>query len=80
MRATIRKWGNSAAVRMSAAVMEEARLEIDQAVDIRVEAGRVVIEPLVASEFTLDALLAGVTRDNLHEEEDFGAPVGREAL
>jgi len=65
---------------MSAAVMEEARLEIDQAVDIRVEAGRVVIEPLVASEFTLDALLGGVTRDNLHEEEDFGAPVGREAL
>jgi len=40
----------------------------------------VVIEPLVAPEFTLDALLAGVTRDNLHEEEDFGAPVGREAL
>ncbi|PWB90341.1 PbsX family transcriptional regulator [Methylocystis sp. MitZ-2018] len=80
MRATIRKWGNSAAVRMSAAVMEEARLEIDQTVDVRVEAGRVVIEPLVTPEFTLDALLAGVTRDNLHEEEDFGAPVGREAL
>ncbi|MGJ0454241.1 MAG: AbrB/MazE/SpoVT family DNA-binding domain-containing protein [Methylocystis sp.] len=80
MRATIRKWGNSAAIRMSAAVMEEARLEIDQAVDIRVEAGRVVIEPLAAPEFTLDALLAGVTRDNLHDEEDFGAPVGREAL
>ncbi|QGM93451.1 PbsX family transcriptional regulator [Methylocystis rosea] len=80
MRATIRKWGNSAAVRMSAAVMEEARLQIDQPVDVRVEEGRVVIEPLVAREFTLDALLAGVTRDNLHEEEDFGAPVGREAL
>jgi len=80
MRATIRKWGNSAAVRMSAAVMEEARLQIDQPVDVRVEDGRVVIEPLVTPEFTLDALLAGVTRDNLHEEEDFGAPVGREAL
>ncbi len=80
MRATIKKWGNSAAVRMPVAVMEEARLEIDQAVDVRVEEGRIVIEPLVAPEFTLDALLAGVTRDNLHEEEDFDAPVGREAL
>lgn len=79
MRATIKKWGNSAAVRMSAAVMEEARLEIDQAVDVRVEDGRVVIEPLVAPEFTL-ALLAGVTRDNLHEEEDFGAPKGQKIL
>lgn len=80
MRAKVKKWGNSAAVRMPAAVMEEARLAIDQAVDVRVEAGRVVIEPLAAPEFTLDALLAAVTRDNLHEEEDFGAPVGREAL
>lgn len=80
MRATVKKWGNSAAVRMPAAVMEEARLEIDQAVDIRVELGRVVIEPVAAPEFTLDSLLAGVTHDNLHEEEDFGAPVGREAL
>jgi len=80
MRATVKKWGNSAAVRMPAAVMEEARLEIDQPVEVRVEDGRVVIEPIKAPEFTLDALLAGVTRDNLHEEKSFGPPVGREAL
>jgi antitoxin MazE len=65
---------------MPAAVMEEARLEIDQPVDVRVEDGRVVIERVEAPEFTLDALLAGVTRDNLHEEEGFGPPVGREAF
>lgn len=80
MRATVRKWGNSAAVRMPAAVMEEAKLEIDQTVEVRVEGGRVVIEPVAAPEFTLDALLAGVTRDNLHEEESFGPPVGREGF
>lgn len=80
MRATVRKWGNSAAVRMPAAVMEEAKLEIDQPVEVRVEDGRVVIERVEAPEFTLDALLAGVTRDNLHEEEGFGPPVGREAF
>ncbi len=79
MRATVKKWGNSAAVRMPAAVMEEAKLAIDQPVDVRVEDGRVVIEPLV-TKFTLDSLLAGVTPDNLHEEESFGPPVGREAL
>lgn len=80
MRATVKKWGNSAAVRMPAAVMEEARLEIDQPVEVRVEDGRVVIEPVTAPEFTLDSLLAAVTRDNLHDEQDFGAAVGREAL
>jgi antitoxin MazE len=60
MRATVKKWGNSAAV--------------------RVEDGRVVIEPVTTPEFALDALLSGVTRDNLHDEEDFGPPAGREAL
>jgi antitoxin MazE len=80
MRATIRKWGNSAALRVPATVMEEAKLEIDQPVEVRVEEGRVVIEPVTPREFKLDELLAGVTRDNLHEEEGFGPPVGREAF
>lgn len=39
-----------------------------------------VDEPIAAPQFTLDELLAGVTRDNLHEEERLGPPVGREAL
>ena len=80
MRATVKKWGNSAAVRVPAAVMEEARLEIDQPVDVRVEQGRVIIEPLATPEFSLDRLLAHITPENLHEEESFGPPVGRETL
>jgi antitoxin MazE len=80
MRSTVRKWGNSAAVRMPATVMAEAKLEIDQPVEVRVEDGRVVIEPVTPAEPTLDDLLAGVTAENLHGEEDFGPPVGREAL
>jgi len=80
MRSTVKKWGNSAAVRVPASVMEEARLEIDQPVDVRVEQGRVIIEPLATLEFSLDRLLAEITPENLHEEESFGPPVGREAL
>ena len=78
MRGTVKKWGNSAAVRMPISVMEEARLSIDQAVDIRAEGGRIIIEPVQA--FDLDELLAGVTDENIHEEVSFGAPVGKEAL
>jgi len=80
MRATVKKWGNSAAVRMPVAIMAEARLEIDQPVELRVEAGRVVIEPVATPEFSLDDLLAGVTAENLHEEASFGPRKGREAL
>ncbi len=80
MRSTVKKWGNSAAVRVPASVMEEARFEIDQPVDVRVEQGRVVIEPITPPEFSLDRLLADITPENLHGEESFGPPVGREAL
>jgi antitoxin MazE len=80
MRVLVKKWGNSASVRIPAAVMEAAALSLDQAVDIREEAGRVIIEPVRAQEFDLPELLAGITNENLHEEIDFGPPVGRERL
>ncbi|EDR9582153.1 PbsX family transcriptional regulator, partial [Salmonella enterica subsp. enterica] len=31
-------------------------------------------------EYSLDALMAGVTNENIHEEISFGAPVGKELL
>ena len=80
MRAIVRKWGNSASVRIPAAVMEAAQLELDEPVDVREEAGRVVIEPLRHKEFNLHELVKAITRTNLHEETDFGGPVGKEAL
>ncbi|CAN5125125.1 type II toxin-antitoxin system antitoxin MazE [soil metagenome] len=78
MRAQVKKWGNSASVRIPAAVMEAAALYIDQAVDIREENGRVVIEPVTAPAYDLDELLAAMTPDTFHEETDFGTPVGKE--
>jgi antitoxin MazE len=80
MQVLVKKWGNSASVRIPAAVMEAARLSLDQPVDIREEAGRVIIEPIRTQEFDLAELLAGITDENLHEEIDFGPPVGREKL
>jgi antitoxin MazE len=44
----VKKWGNSAAVRIPASVMEAASLDLDQAVDVREEGGRIVIEPIKA--------------------------------
>lgn len=46
MKVIVKKWGNSASVRIPAAVMEAAHLRLDQPVDVREEAGRVVIEPV----------------------------------
>lgn len=78
MNMYVRKWGNSAAVRIPAAVLDAAGLKADDAVEVREEAGRVVIEKAQSQPITLEWLLAGITPDNLHEEVDFGPPVGRE--
>jgi antitoxin MazE len=80
MRVTVKKWGNSAAVRIPAAIMEAASLSLDDAVDVREEGGRIVIEPLRQREYDLARLLADITPENLHAEVDFGSPKGKEAL
>jgi len=79
MKTTVKKWGHSASVRIPAAVMQAAQLRLDEPVDVREESGRIVIEPLRRREYDLAELLKGITRDNLHEEADFGRPLGREA-
>lgn len=79
MKAVLRKWGNSAAVRIPSAVMQAADLRVDQPVDIREDSGCIVIEPARRNQYDLAALLRGITPENLHNETDFGGPVGREA-
>ena len=79
MRVHVKKWGNSASVRIPSGIMRAVDLRIDQAVDVREEGGRIVIEPLATSGADLDSLLAAMTPDTFHEEVDFGHPVGREA-
>ncbi len=80
MAAVIRKWGNSPAVRLPVSVMSAAKLELGQKVQITVEEGRIIIEPLGRIEYSLDRLVAGITRGNTHKEVSVGAPVGKEAL
>lgn len=46
MRATIAKWGNSAALRLPKAVMEELRLKPGQQVDVVVQGSEARITPV----------------------------------
>ena len=78
MKVLVKKWGNSASVRIPAAVMQAAHLNLDDPVDVREESGRVIIEPIEHKEYKLDDLVRRITRENLHENVDFGGPVGNE--
>jgi len=78
VRATVKKWGNSAAVRIPASVMQATHLDLDEVVDVREEAGRIVIEPVQEKTYELGKLLKGITSKNQHRAVDFGPGVGKE--
>ncbi len=78
MEAVIKKWGNSPALRLSASVMKEAHLVMDQKVSVKVSRGKIIIEPAIRKEYKLEDLVAGINPRNTHAESDFGKPVGKE--
>ncbi len=80
VRAVIRKWGNSPALRLNASVMEQADFSLEQSVQLKVSRGRIVIEPAEPLDYRLDDLVAKITPDNLHGEVPTGHAVGKEVL
>ena len=78
MRVRVQKWGNSLALRIPKSFATETELDPGSEVDLTLEEGRLVITPLSEPAFSLDDLLAKVTRENLHGEVDLGSPRGQE--
>ena len=79
MRVSIKKCGNSGSVQIPVEIIQAAHLELNQVLDVRADNGRIIIEPVQQLGFDLGSLIAGITRENLHEEVDFGVPVSKEA-
>lgn len=80
MGVQVKKWGNSAAIRIPSAIMAAAALNVGQEVEVREEGGRLIIEPVLKPVYTLDELLAGMKPETFHDIVDFGSPVGNEAF
>ncbi len=78
MEAVIKKWGNSPALRLSASLMKEAQLALDQKVSVKVLRGKIIIEPATRQEYKLEDLIKGITPNNSHSEVDVGQPLGKE--
>ncbi|MGH7549611.1 MAG: AbrB/MazE/SpoVT family DNA-binding domain-containing protein [Gemmatimonadota bacterium] len=78
MRTTIGRWGNSLAVRIPRDLAEEAGLDAGTEVEFSIEGDRLLLAPTAQSRWSLEDLLARVTKENLHEEMNFGPPVGHE--
>ncbi len=79
MLTRIQKWGNSLAVRIPKVMADELKLGDGASVQMSMKEQALVIEPVPGSNWSLEALLAGVTDENRHEEWDSGEPLGRES-
>lgn len=80
MIVTIKRWGNSAAVRIPSPIMELASLTLDTDVNVQEENGRIVIERVVKKDQLLADLLEKITPDNVHAEVSYGGAIGKEAF
>lgn len=76
MYTTVSKWGNSLGLRIPRGIARDAHISEGTAVDVRVEDGRIVAEPIEVER--LEVLLARITPENRHGEQFGDAPVGRE--
>ena len=78
MNTQVSKWGNSLAVRIPKTYAEELDLAEGVEVEVKRVAGGLLLRPK-KREYTLQELLAQITPENIHDETDWGSPVGREA-
>lgn len=78
VKAQLAKWGNSLAVRIPKTLAEEAKLREGDCLVLEVEAQGSVAMKAVKRPTTLDDLIAQITPENIHKEQDWGQPVGAE--
>jgi antitoxin MazE len=78
MKTRVQKWGNSLALRIPKTFAVEAGLRANEAVELSLVEGSLVVRPLTPVSLTLDELLRGITDDNKPSEWDTGRPVGKE--
>ncbi len=80
MLTKIQKWGNSQGLRFPKTLLEEVDIRIGDEVNISVQAGKIIVEPVnkVHGRYDIRELIAQMPDDYQVEEIDWGAPVGKE--
>lgn len=79
MELTIKKWGNSAALRLPSDLLNSLNLKANSVVNVSMKNKSIIIKPVEKKlDLSLEQLLAGITPDNLHNEVDTGYSMGKE--
>ncbi len=78
METNIQKWGNSLGVRLPKSIADKKLLKVGSRVLVTETETGIAIEVVKKKRRTLDDMLRGMTKDKLHDEVDWGEPVGKE--
>jgi antitoxin MazE len=78
MTTKIQQWGNSLALRIPKVFAIEAKLHKGALVNVSEEGGKIILTPVKKRKITLEGLLSGVTKENIHGEISTGKRVGKE--
>ncbi len=71
----VSKWGSSLAVRIPKPIAEQWGVQEGSAIEIVSRGDEVVLR---RSRYNLEELVAQMTPENIHPEQDWGAPQGEE--
>ena len=78
MQTKIKKWGNSLALRIPKLLALDVNLKQNELVNLSIDKDSIIITPIGEKEYSLEKLLKGVTKNNLHGEFDTREPLGKE--
>jgi len=80
MQTTIQKWGNSLAIRIPKSFASETKINNGTKVDLLIKNNQLIISPIEKEQYSLDAFLSEITDSNIHNDIDFGEPMGEELI
>ncbi len=78
MVTTVRRWGNSLAVRIPKAFADQARLNEDSDVEISIDGDKITLAP-ARREWKLHDLVSKISPGNIHTETNWGDRQGNES-
>ena len=76
MTVSIKKWGNSLALRIPKDVAQTLHIENDSVLELHIDNGAMVVKPLQNT--LLESLVSRINAENIHAEVETGESVGNE--
>ena len=74
----MQKWGNSLALRIPSSMAKQLGIQQNSLVNLEEKDEKIIVEPVLRSKYNLHELLKDIHKNNLHEEQSLGDPVGKE--